>query len=144
MEKLDAIGLPQFIKDAVLEEISTLTGTIPEGTLLGQFIGSAVGSFLAIGICGVAVFVVAKILMLLTKGILNAIARSSAFISKINVLGGIVAGAFKAFVIICIILAVLSIVPVEGISNIFDETLLLKGLYHNNPVMSVFAWFTKM
>ena len=141
--QLDALALPQFLKDSVLEEINALTSGIPEGTLLGTFIGSSVGSFLAMGVCGIVVFIVAKILMSLTKGLFNSIANSCGFIARINVIGGVLAGTFKAFALLCIVLAVLSIIPIESISAFIDNTLIIKYLYHNNPLMAVFSWFTK-
>ena len=144
MEKMETLGLPQFIKDEVLKEISTITGTIPEGTMLGQYIGSAVGSFLALVICGILVLLITKLLMMLTRGILNSIAKASPFIWKINMVGGILAGAFKAVAMTCVILSILAVIPVEGISNFFDNTLLLKDWYHNNPMMTIYSWFTKM
>ena len=141
--KLDALALPQFMKDSVLSEIESLAGDIPAGTMLGQFLGNVIGSFLALVVCSVFVFIATKLLMMLAKGILNSIARSSRLVSKINVLGGILAGTFKAFSLVCIILAILAVIPVESISNFFNNTLILKGLYHNNPLMLVLSWFTK-
>ncbi len=141
--KLDAMALPQFMKDAVLEEISGVVGGVPAGTLLGEYLGNVIGSFLSVVICSVLVFIATKLLMILAKGILNKIARASKIISKVNVLGGILAGTFKAFALVCVVLAILSVIPAEGISSFFNNTLILKGLYHNNPLMLVFSWFTK-
>ena len=140
-ETLDGIGLPGFIKDAVLTEINGVTGEIPAGTLLGQYVGNVVGTFLTTVICAVVLFVLVKLLMLLLRGILNNVAENSVFIEKINVLGGLLAGAFKAFAIFCILLALLSLIPSEGMTNFFNDTLIVKGLYNNNPVFAVFSWF---
>lgn len=140
--QMDALSLPQFIKDAVLTEIESVAGDIPAGTMLGEYLGGVIGSFLATVLCAVLVFIVVKLIMMLFKGILNGVANSCFLISKLNVLGGIAAGFFKAFAIACIVLALLSLIPIEGLSEFFDKTLILKGLYNNNPLMKVFAWFT--
>ncbi len=138
---LDTLALPAFLKSAVLEEIAAVVGDIPAGTRLGQYVGGAIGSFLATVLCGVLTFIIIKLLMLLLRGVLNKVAESSAFISKINVLGGISAGMFKAFSVVCILLAVLSLIPAEWLTNFFNNTLILKGIYNNNPLLTVFSWF---
>ena len=137
----EEMSLPQFLKDAVLAEIEGVVGEIPAGTLLGQYVGSAIGTFLATALCALAVFILVKLIMLLLRGVLNKVAESSVFIEKINLLGGLLAGAFKAFALVCVLLAVLSLFASEGITNFFDSTLCLKGLYHNNPLLAFFAWF---
>ena len=138
---LDTLSLPAFLKEAVLEEIAAYVGDIPAGTLLGQYVGSAIASFLATVLCGAMVFIVIKLLMLLLRGILNKVAKTSSFISKINVLGGILAGSFKAFSVVCILLALLSLIPAEWMTNFFNNTLILKGIYNSNPILTVFSWF---
>lgn len=138
---LDTMALPAFLKSAVLEEINAVVGDIPSGTRLGQYVGTAIGSFLATALCGIIMFIAIKLLMLLLRGVLNKVAESSAFISKINVLGGIAAGTFKAFSVVCILLAVLSLIPAEWLINFFNNTLILKGIYNNNPLLTVFSWF---
>ena len=142
--KLDALSLPQFMKDAVLEEIEGVVGGVPAGTLLGVYLGDVIGSFLSLVICSVFVFIGTKLLMGLLKGVLNRIARASKLVSKVNVLGGILAGMFKAFALVCIVLAVLSVIPSESVSALFNNTMLLKSLYNNNPIMLVFSWFTNV
>lgn len=139
--KLEEMALPQFLVDAVLAEIESVVGGIPEGTLLGVYLGQVVGSFLATIICAIAVFLIVKLIMLLLRGLLNKVVRSCKFFEKINVLGGIVAGAFKGFAVMCILLALLSLITVPEIPAFFDKTLILSGLYHNNPVLVVFSWF---
>ena len=138
---LDTMALPAFLRDAVLEEIAAYVGDIPAGTMLGQYVGSAIGSFLATVICGAMVFIIIKLLMLLLRGVLNKVAKASTFISKINVLGGILAGSFKTIAVVSILLALLSLIPLEWLTNFFNNTLILKGIYNNNPILTVFSWF---
>ena len=138
---LDTMSLPDFLKDAVLEEIAAYVGEIPAGTLLGQYVGDVIGSFLATVLCGALMFVMVKLLMLLLRGILNKVAQSSNFIARINVIGGILAGSFKAIAVVCILLALLSLIPVEWMTTFFNNTLILKGMYNNNPLLTVFSWF---
>ncbi len=139
--QFDEMSLPTFLQTAILAEIEPLAGEIPAGTMLGQYAGQAIGTFLALAVCGLALFIVAKLIMRLLRGALNRIAENSPFIEKINRLGGLVAGTFKAFALVCVVLAVMSLFASEGLTNFFDNTLWLKELYNNNPLMAVFAWF---
>ena len=138
--QLDALSLPQFLKDAALTEIENTTGGIPAGTMLGEYLGGTIGSLLATILCAILVLIAAKLVMGLFKGMLNGVADSCFLISKLNVLGGVMAGFFKAFAVTCILLAVLSLIPNEGLSNFFNNTMLLKGLYNDNPLIKFFAW----
>lgn len=137
---LQGVSLPQFLKKAVVAEVEGVTGAIPPGTLLGHYAGNAIGGFLATGICAVVVFIATKLLMKLMRGILNRIARASFVIEKVNLLGGMAAGAFKAFAITCIALALLSLIPSQGMTEFFNRTLILKALYNNNPLYAIFSW----
>ena len=139
--QMEAMALPQFLADAVLAEIDKVVGDIPAGTMLGQYVGQAIGTFIATIICAIAVFFVVKLIMLLLRGLLTKIVNSCGFIQKINLLGGILAGAFKGFAIICLLLSLVSLIPAPEISDFFDKTLFVGGLYHNNPLMAVFSWF---
>jgi hypothetical protein len=138
---LEEMQLPDFLMEALLAEIEGFVGDIPAGTLLGQFMGNVVGSFLSIILYGIAVFIIVKLIMLLLRGLLNKVVCSCKFFEKINLLGGLVAGAFKGFAVVCIVLALLSLITVPEISAFFDKTLILNGLYHDNPVLVVFSWF---
>ncbi len=139
--KMEEMALPKFLADAVLAEIDAVVGDIPAGTMLGQYIGLTIGTFIATILCAVVIFFLVKLIMMLLRGLLNKIVNSCKFIQKINVLGGILAGAFKGFAIVCIILSIVSLIPAPAISDFFDKTLMLGNLYHNNPVLTVFSWF---
>ena len=139
--QLSGIALPEFIKDAVIQEVQSLTPEVAEGTLLGQYVGGSIAELLSLLICSVALFFLVKLVMLILRGIFTKIAESVEFFRKINRLGGMLVGIFKAFVLVCVVLAVLSLIPNEGLVTFFDETLLLKGLYHQNPINLLLAGF---
>lgn len=141
MAKMEEMALPGFLEDAVLAEIENYAGDIPAGTMLGQYVGQVIGTFIATILCAIVIFFLVKLIMLLLRGVLNKIVNSCKFIQKINLLGGIFAGAFKAFAIVCIILSIVSLIPAPEISGFFDKTMILGNLYHNNPLLVVFSWF---
>lgn len=52
-------------------------------------------------------------------------------------------GLLKAAFIICAILAILSLIPSEGIVSFFDKTLVLKYIYNKNPLTMLLGLFIK-
>lgn len=139
--KMDEIALPAFLADAVLAEIQKVVGDIPAGTMLGQYLGVTIGTFAATILCAIVIFFLVKLIMLLLRGLLNKFVSSCKLFQKINVLGGMIAGAFKGFFVVCAVLAILSLIPSPELIDFFDMTLILGGLYYDNPIMVVFSWF---
>ncbi|MBQ8374514.1 MAG: CvpA family protein [Clostridia bacterium] len=145
-ETIGALALPDFIKDAVLTEVTAVIesagmGGLEAGTLLGQFVGQEIAGFLASTICAIVLFFLVKLIMLIVRGILNKVAENAPIFQKINLIGGMFVGLFKGFLAVCGLLAILSLIPAEGLVNFFDSTLMLGGLYHNNPIMAIFGLF---
>jgi hypothetical protein len=141
---MEQMALPQFIVDAVLaeiEEVMASLGEIPAGTMLGEYVGQVIGSFLTSVICAIALFIIVKLIMLLLRGVLNKIVSASKFIEKINVLLGAATGIIIGFIIVCALLAILTLIPVPEIAVFFDNTMMLKGLYHNNPILVLIGTF---
>lgn len=57
---------------------------------------------------------------------------------------GFFAGKFEGTLfIICAILAILSLIPSEGIVSFFDKTLVLKYIYNKNPLTMLLGLFIK-
>lgn len=139
--QLSAVALPAFIKDAVIQEVQALAPEVAEGTLLGVYVGGSIAELLVLLICSVALFFAVKLVMLILRGIFTKIVERVALFRKINRLGGMLVGVFEAFVIVCAVLAVLSLIPNEGLVAFFDDTLILKGLYHQNPINTLLAGF---
>ena len=139
--QLSAIALPDFIKEAVIKEVQTLAPEVAEGTLLGMYVGSSIAELLVLLVCSIALFFAVKLVMLILRGIFTKIVESVGFFRKINRIGGMFVGIFEAFAIVCVLLAVLSLIPNESLVAFFNETLILKGLYHQNPINTLLAGF---
>ena len=139
---LESVSLPGFLKDVIAKNISEVNNLAP-GTTLAQVVAPVAAQFLGLLISGVVIFIVAKILLLVVEKILTKIVRSWSVASALNGLLGFAIGLLKAAFIICAILAILSLIPSEGIVSFFDKTLVLKYIYNKNPLTMLLGLFIK-
>lgn len=140
---LENVSLPGFMKDSIIKSVGEANDLAP-GTTLAALAAPVAAQFLGLVISGIVIFIVAKLLFCIIEKILTKIVRSWSLMSAVNSLLGFAVGFLKAAVIICGILALLSISPIEGITPFFDETLFLKYLYHDNPLTKLWGLFIKV
>ena len=138
-----ALALPEFIKEAVLAEIVAITPEVAAGTLLGQYVGSVLSQYLVLFICGMALFFGVKLVMLLLRKLLTAMAEGISFFRKINRIGGLLIGGVAAVAIVCVLLAIVALIPNDALHAFFEDTIILRELYHNNPVHALLSSFVK-
>ncbi len=134
-------SLPQFLKDKVVQLVQSGAESIPAGTTIAMKVGEVLARFIVLLIAAVVLFILTKLLMLLLKHLLNKFVESLTAIRKVNRLLGMCVGLLKAFAITCGLLAILAIFPSQGITDFFNDTILLSGLYNNNPIHAVFGLF---
>ena len=90
---------------------------------------------------GIIVFVLAKILLGILARLLTQIARQIKAVGAANTLLGAMLGFLKAAILICAVLAVLSVLP-ETISFVpkanaaIEQTLIVRAVKNNNPLLS--------
>ncbi len=95
---------------------------------------------------GIIVFVLAKILLGVLARLLTQIARQIKAVGAANTLLGAMLGFLKAAILICAVLAVLSVLP-ETISFVpkanaaIEQTLIVRAVKNNNPLLS---WLLKV
>lgn len=135
---LEGISLPMFLKEAIVEEVAV--EGVAAGTTLGMIVGKTVGEFLTLLVCGVLVFFLMKLLMKLFEGIFNKLVDNWDLTRAINTLLGALIGLIKGVLIVSLIIAGLSLIPMEWMTEFFDNTLILKELFHNNPINAILAW----
>ena len=139
--QIAALALPEFIKQAVLQEVTALAPEVAAGTLLGQYVGATLAQYLSLLLCGVALFFLVKLVMLVLRKLLTGIADKVYLFRKINRLGGLLVGLFTGGAIACAVLALVALIPNESIGAFFNQTLVLKVLYTSNPIHLVLAAF---
>ena len=131
------VSLPAFLKEAVVEIIAN--ESVPEGTKLGIIVGDALGRFITILLCGGIVFLIIKLLMMLFSGIFSAIVNAWDVTRALNILFGALIGLIKGLLIISLILAVVSLIPSQELTQFFDQTFILRELFHDNPLNKLLA-----
>lgn len=141
--QLASVALPEFIKQAVLTEITAVTPEVAVGTLLGEYVGVVLAQYLVLFLCGALLFFGVKLVMLLLKKLLTGIAERVTLFRKINRLGGLLVGFVAAVALVCVILAVAALIPNDALHGFFEQTIILRELYHNNPVHLLLGAFTQ-
>ena len=143
---IDTLNLPEFFKASIINEIKSFyevngLDSIEAGTTLGYFVGATIAGYLVSIICAVVIFFLVKLIMLILRGIFNKIAESVPLFQKLNVIFGMLVGILKTLFFACLILAILSLIPSEGMTSFFNDTLVVNVLYNNNPVMALLQSF---
>ena len=110
-------------------------GDVEAGTTLGMLCGSAVSQLACTLICGIALYFLTQLVLLLLKGILNGIANSITAVEAVNTTLGAIVGIIESVLLVCVVLSVLTLFPSVTISGYLGSTLLLKLLYNYNPLV---------
>lgn len=139
--QIATLALPEFIKTAVLGEITAVAPEVAAGTLLGQYVGGVLAQYLVLLLCGLVLFLGVKLAMLILRKLLTNIAESVFLFRKINRLGGMLVGLFKGLAITCVILAIAALIPNDALHSFFTQTMILKAFYNSNPIHLILASF---
>ena len=134
-ESLSQVSLPSFVKDFIVEKFGN--EELEVGTTLAMLAGEAVAGLVVKVAAWFILFLGAKLVLAIVASILSCIADRIVFVNALNVFIGAFIGIFKAFVLVCVALAIVSIIPSSGITNFCDQTLFVKFLYHDNPLMKL-------
>lgn len=110
---------------------------IPTGTTLAMLLSEEMAALSITLICAVTLFIVIKICMKFLRGILTAIANNIKLVHGVNVLLGATIGFLEGALILCGLLAVLTVFPNEAIINFLSQSTIVSELYINNPLVSL-------
>ncbi len=125
-------NLPQFLIDFVIRTVGD--SAIPAGTTLAMVIGVPMGRLITSVIAFFVIFIVAKILLSLLKRVLSSVINKIPLVGGVNRILGFCVGILQGGLIICGIVAVLSLIPSDGLQNFFNDCLVLRVLYDYNLV----------
>ncbi len=114
---------------------------IAAGTTLAQLLGEATGSLAARLIAGIVLFIAIKITVRLLRGLLTSLVEKIPLLGSVNRILGAVFGGLYALIIVSAVLALLAVVPVEGISTFLSKSLLVGFLYEHNILVIMLSWF---
>ncbi len=114
-------------------------GEVEVGTTLGMLCGSAVSRLACTLLCGVALYFLTQLILLLLKGILNGIANSITAVEAVNTTLGAIVGIVESVLLVCVVLSVLTLFPSVTISNYLNTSILLGFLYNHNPLVLILS-----
>ncbi len=146
---VSAIGVEAALKEydvtAVLAAlVLKLVGkqeTLAPGTTLAGLLGDATSSLAATLITGIALFILIKLTVFLAKGIMKGLVKKVKLVNGVDTLLGALVGFLEAFLIVCGVLAVLAVIPVDSISTYLEGTLFVGKLFVHNPLVSLLGLF---
>lgn len=132
-------NLPAIIARLVLK--NTGSAELPAGTTLAMLLGSNSARLICLLVCGIVLFVLCKLVLSLLRKTLNAIADKISLLDAVNSLLGAIVGLAQGLLIVCLIIAILTLFPSQAITNYFANTLFVGALYNYNPLVTVLSWF---
>ncbi len=130
--------LPAFLIDMIMENFKG--SEIPYGTTLAMVVGGELGKLAATLIAGFALFLIAKLALRILKNVISGIVKSIPIVGTLDSALGFVVGILQGVLIVSLAIAVLALIPAEGISAFFSEGILVNFLFHNNPIHVVLGW----
>lgn len=131
-------NIPKFLIKMVVEEFGD--STIATGTTIAMLVGQSLGGLIAGLICWVVIFLVVKGLLFIVRKVITGILEQIPIVGKLNHVLGFAVGAVKAILIFSAIVAIFSIIPSQGISNFFNECIVVGWLYNSNPINVILSW----
>ncbi len=114
---------------------------LPVGTTVASLLGDAIGPLSVMLILSVIIFIVVKIALFFIKHVVENIVDNVELVKSVDMTVGIIFGVLYAFLIVCGILALLILLPIESMSGVMAKTWFVGGLYEHNPLIAVLNWF---
>ncbi len=130
--------LPNFLINAVVDSVGN--SSVPEGTTIAMVVGETLANFVATVIAWVLLFFLTKLLMFLLSKILNSVIQRMPVVGRVNLILGMLVGTLQGFFIICGVVAIFALIPSQGIASFFNDCLILRVLYNQNPLHVVLGW----
>jgi uncharacterized membrane protein required for colicin V production len=131
-------NIPAFLIDAVVEEFGH--AEIPVGTTIAMLVGTSLGGIITGLIAWIILFIVGKLILFIVKKFLIAIIKKIPLVGKIDRILGFVVGILKGGLIVCAVLAVISIIPSAGLGEYFSKPIFIGWLYNHNPINEILSW----
>ena len=137
---LTQVNLPTFLIDAIKDVGNS---EVPIGTTLAMIVGQTAGDLIATLISWIILFLLVKLVMKILQKILSAIVEKIPVVGALNHLLGAAVGLLQGFLVICGVVAILAVIPIDGIATFLSECTVLGWLYNNNPLYTILGWIIR-
>lgn len=102
-----------------------------------QAVSSSITNIVINIISFITVFIITRIILIFLHIFSEAIGNLP-LIKQFNHIGGLLYGILKSFIIIFIILALVSVLPLTSLQETIDSTIITRILYNINPILLLF------
>lgn len=102
-----------------------------------QAVSSSITNIVINIISFIAVFIITRIILIFLHIFSEAIGNLP-LIKQFNHIGGLLYGILKSFIIIFIILALVSVLPLTSLQETIGSTIITRTLYNINPILLLF------
>lgn len=133
--------LPSFLVSLIAESVGD--SSLPVGTTAAMVAGEALGGVATGFVAWLALFLVTKLVCKLLEKILGSLAEKLPIVGAVNTLLGLVVGLLQGLIVVSAVVAVLSFIPVDGMTAFFNECTLVSWLYNNNPITYLLSLIIK-
>ncbi len=137
-EALTGKNMPAFLINLIVESVGN--EEVAKGTTLAMIAGGTLGELATTLIVWLLLFLITKLLLKLVQGIISSIVENLPIISSLNRLLGLAVGTLQGLLIVCAVVAVLGVIPTEGITVFINDCALTGWLYNHNPIHTILSW----
>lgn len=136
---LEARNIPGFLVRLIVNTFGD--STLPAGTTIATVAGGSVARLATMLIVFAFLYAIIWFVLYLLRKILNALAEKITLVHTVNTVLGGVAGFVEGILIIYGVLALISLIPSEGMMAYFDNSIIIGFLYNNNLISIMLGWF---
>lgn len=137
-EALKEQDLPTILVMLVISSFGK--GELPVGTTIGGMLGASVAKFAVTLLCGIVLFILAKLVIGLFKKILSSLISKIEMLNRLDTLLGGLVGVLEGVLGICLALSILTMIPSQALSTYLDNSLFVGWLYNYNPLVHIIGW----
>ena len=135
---LEEQDIPAFLAKLVVDSVGN--SEIPAGTTLAMVVGAPLGRLITSLIVFFVLFLTTKFILTLIKRAISNFVNELPVISGVNRLLGFLVGLLQGILIVSLVVAILGVIPVDGIGAFFNKGWVLKVLYNHNPINYIIGW----
>lgn len=128
-------SFPEFIQDMLIKELGATE--YPAGTTVATVAAAFVATWLVKIVVALLLFGIARLLLWLVCLIFSGIIEKIRVLSALNRIVGALIWLAEGLVILCAVLALVSLLPLPYVADFCNSTILVKFLYNDNPLLKL-------